>query len=133
MRLNTLLLVAGLIALAFGVGFLIFPMELLAQYGLRTDDVGILMSRFFGAALVELGLVLGLARRASDLPTQRGIAIAGFLGSLVVMAVAFRAQFAGQLNSLGWSTVAINGLLALGYASSFFRPSPLPRPKPTTG
>jgi hypothetical protein len=127
MRLNTLLLIAGLIALVFGLGFLVFPIVLLAQYGLHTDGVGILMSRFFGSALIELGLVLYLVRNVADLTSQRGIAIAGFLGSLVGMAVAFRAQYTGLLNSLGWSTVAIYALLALGYASSFFRPSPSPK------
>ena len=123
MRLKTVLLIAGLVALVFGLGFLVFPIVLLAQYGLHTDGVGILMSRFFGSALIEVGLILFLVRHVTDLATQRAIAIAGFLGSLVGMAVAFRAQFTGLVNSLGWSSVAIYGLLALGYASSFFAPS----------
>jgi hypothetical protein len=56
MRLNTLLLLAGLLALLFGLGFLLVPGPLLAGYGVTADPAAILMARFFGAALVQLGL-----------------------------------------------------------------------------
>jgi hypothetical protein len=58
MRLSTLLLIAGLLALVFGLGFLLAPRPMLTLYGVPTDPSVGLMARFFGAALVQVGLVL---------------------------------------------------------------------------
>ena len=58
MRLRTLLLVAGLLALIFGAGFLFIPQTLLPLYGLQSDPDTKIISRFFGVALVNLGAAL---------------------------------------------------------------------------
>jgi hypothetical protein len=121
MRFNTLLLIAGLLALVFGIGFLFVPVAMLAQYGVRTDAAGLLMSRYFATALIQLGLVFYLVRNVSEPAAQRAIALGGFLGSLVGLALAVRAVTTGMVNSLGWSSVAIYGLLALAYASYAFK------------
>jgi hypothetical protein len=120
MRLRSLLLLAGVIALAFGLGFLLAPRALLPMYGVAVDPGIVLMSRFFGAALVQLGMVLYLIRDVSDIRTQRGVVIGSFLGSLAGLVVALTGQFWGVVNQLGWSTVAIYGLLTLGYGSFMF-------------
>ena len=120
MRLRTLLLIAGLIALVFGVGFLVAPQSLLRLYGIAPDSAIVLMSRFFGAALVQLGLVLYLIRDVTDPRTQRGVVIGSFVGSLAGLVVALTGQFWDVVNSLGWSTVAIYGFLLIGYGSFIF-------------
>ena len=117
MRLNTLLLVAGILALVFGLGFLLAPAALLPMYGLGSEPTTILMSRFFGAALVHLGAALYLVRDVREPATRRGLVLAGVVGSLAGLAVALLGQFSGQINAMGWSTVAIYGALLLGYAS----------------
>jgi hypothetical protein len=124
MRLRTLLTVGGILGLVFGLGFLLAPRAVLALYGITPDPVAVLMSRFFGAALVQLGLVLYLIRDVGDLRTQRGVVIGSFLGSLAGFVVALTGQFWGLVNSLGWSSVAIYGLLLLGYGSFVFGRSP---------
>jgi hypothetical protein len=120
MRLRTLLLIAGLVALVFGLGFLIAPHALLRLYGVAPDAAIVLMSRFFAAALLQIGLVLYLIRDVGDPRTQRGVVIGSFLGSLAGLVVALTGQFWGVVNSLGWSTVAIYGLLLIGYGSFIF-------------
>ena len=120
MRLRSLLLVAGIIALTFGLGFLLAPRTLLPLYGVAVDSGIVLVSRFFGAALIQLGMVLYLIRDVSDIRTQRGVVIGSFLGSLAGLVVALTGQFWGVVNQLGWSTVAIYGLLTLGYGSFMF-------------
>lgn len=120
MPLRTLLLLAGLIALVFGLGFLLIPRPMLALYGVPTDPTVVLISRFFGAALVQLGLVLYLIRDVGDLRTQRGVIIGSFIGSVAGLVVALTGQFWGLVNSLGWLNVAIYGLLTLGYGSFMF-------------
>ncbi len=120
MRLRSLLLLAGVIALAFGLAFLLMPRPTLAVYGIASDPAIVLVSRFFGAALVQLGMVLYLIRDVGDLRTQRGVVIGSFLGSLAGLVVALTGQFWGVVNGFGWSTVAIYGLLTLGYGSYMF-------------
>jgi len=119
-RLRSLLLLAGVIALGFGLGFLFLPRAMLGLYGVAADPPIVLVSRFFGAALVQLGLVLYLIRDVGDIRTQRGVVIGSFLGSLAGLVVALTGQFWGVVNQLGWSTVAIYGLLTLGYGSFMF-------------
>jgi FtsH-binding integral membrane protein len=116
-RLNTLLLVAGVLAFVFGLGFLLAPTILLPIYGLETEPATVLMSRFFGAALVHVGAALYLVRDVREPATRRGLVLAGVVGSLAGVAVALMGQLSGLVNAMGWSTVAIYGALLLGYAS----------------
>lgn len=120
MPLRALLLIAGILALAFGLGFLLMPRPMLTLYGVATEPSVVLMARFFGAALVQLGLVLYLIRDVGDIRTQRGVVIGSFIGSVAGLVVALTGQFWGLVNELGWSTVAIYGLLTLGYGSIMF-------------
>ena len=120
MRLGTLLRLAGLIALAFGIGFLFAPARVLSMYGVAAEPTVVLMGRFFGSALIQLGLVFYLIRDVSDPTTRRGVVLGSFLGSLAGFVVSLTAQFWGLVNSFGWSSVAIYGLLLLGYGSFVF-------------
>jgi hypothetical protein len=120
MRLGTLLRLAGILALAFGIGFLFAPARVLSMYGVAAEPTVVLLARFFGSALVQLGLVFYLIRDVSDPTTRRGVVIGSFLGSLAGFVVSLTAQFWGLMNSFGWSTVAIYGLLLLGYGSFVF-------------
>jgi hypothetical protein len=119
-QLRSLLFIAGVIALVFGLGFLLVPRPVLALYGVPTDPAIVLMSRFFGVALVQVGLVLYLIRDVSDPRTQRGVIIGSFLGSVAGLVVSLTGQFWGIVNQLGWSSVAIYALLTLGYGAFMF-------------
>jgi len=120
MRLGTLLRLAGLLALAFGIGFLFAPARVLAMYGVAAEPTVVLMARFFGSALIQLGLVFYLIRDVSDPTTRRGVVLGSFLGSLAGFVVSLTAQFWGLVNSFGWSSVAIYGVLLLWYGSFVF-------------
>src|SRR4051812_24839343 len=120
MPLRTLLLMAGILGLVFGLGFLLVPRPMLSLYGVPTDPSVVLMARFFGAALVQVGLVLYLIRDVGDPRTQRGVVIGSFIGSLAGLVVALTGQFWGLVNQFGWSTVAIYALLTFGYGSIMF-------------
>jgi len=126
MRLSTLLLVAGLLALVFGLGFLLVPGMLLPLYGLQSDPDTVIMSRFFGVALVNLGAAIYLVREVQEPSAQRGLVVAGVLGSVAGLGVALAGQLSGVVNAMGWSTVVIYGALLLGYAS-FLRSRPSTR------
>jgi hypothetical protein len=120
MPLRTLLLIAGIIALVSGLGFLLVPRPVLTLYGVVVDPTVVLIARFFGAALVQIGLVLYLIRDVGDPRTQRGVVIGSFIGSVAGLVVALTGQFWGLVNQFGWSSVAIYALLTFGYGSIMF-------------
>ena len=120
MPFKTLLTVSGAIGILFGFGFLLFPSSVLGQYGVQTDPAGLFVAQLFGAALLELGLIFVLARRVEDPSTMRGIALGACLGELAGFWVALRIQRTGLSSAMGWSTVAIYGLLALGFGRYAF-------------
>jgi FtsH-binding integral membrane protein len=117
MRPNTVFLAGGVLALVFGLSFLLVPAMVLPVYGAPTDAATVLMSRFFGVALLHVGLLLYFLKDVRDPGSVRAIALAGVVGSIAGAVVALIGLMAGIVNAMGWSTVAIYGLLLLGYAS----------------
>jgi FtsH-binding integral membrane protein len=118
MRPNTVFLAGGVIAIAFGLSFLLVPGTVLPMYGAPADAATVLMSRFFGVALLQVGLMLYLLRETRDAATQRSMALAGVVGSVVGVLVSLMGVMGGAVNALGWSTVAIYAALLLGYLSA---------------
>ena len=124
MRPSNVFLAGGVLAIAFGLSFLLVPGMVLPMYGAPADPATVLMSRFFGVALLQVGLMLYLLRETRDAATQRVAALAGVVGSIAGLGVALMGVLGGLVNALGWSTVAIYALLLLGYLSVMRAPQP---------
>ena len=120
MKLGNLFAVNAVIAGLFGLAFVFAPAQLLAQYGL-TVDVGFgLVAQLFGAALIGYAILTWQVRKTADSDARRAIVLALFISDGVAFVLALMAQLKGVVNSLGWSTVAIYLLLALGFAYFHF-------------
>ncbi len=115
MKLRNWMSAAAVVTLAFGIGFVILPVTLLSFYGISTDQAGIFMSRLFGGAFVLVGLLAWLARNTTEPSTQRAFALAVFVGDAIGFIIALMNQLTGFVNALGWSTVALYLLFALGF------------------
>lgn len=64
------------------------------------------------------------ARDAGESKARQAIVIALFVGDVLGFIVALLGQLSGVVNALGWSTVALYLLLALGYGYfQFVKPS----------
>jgi uncharacterized membrane protein YfcA len=122
MKLSAFLAIVGIVATLFGIGFVVAPAQVLAQYGITADHYTIFMSRFFGAALINLGLLVWLARNVVDVLARKAIVLASLVADVIGFIVALRGQMQGVANALGWSTVAIYGLFALGFGYFQFAP-----------
>jgi len=120
MKLQNLFAVNAVIAGLFGLAFIFAPARLLAQYGLAIDAVFGLVAQLFGAALIGYAILTWLVRKAADSDVRRAIVLALFISDGVAFVLALMAQLKGLVNSLGWSTVAIYLLLALGFAYFHF-------------
>jgi hypothetical protein len=119
----TFMLLHAIVALAFGIPFVLSPAPLLALYGVGIDATGTFMARLFGAALIQVGLVALFARKDIDSPCRRAVQIGHTVGPAVGLVIALVGQLSGLFNALGWSTVAIYLLLAGGYGYYQARPS----------
>jgi nitrate reductase gamma subunit len=116
MKLETFLTIAAILAIAFGVGFLFMPALMLTQYGIVATPGTAIMARFFGVTILNLGLVLFLARRVIELATRTGIVRGSLIGAVLGLLVAIHGQRNGSVNALGWSSVAVYTFRVLGYA-----------------
>ena len=119
MRFPTLLTIAAVLGIVFGLAFLFAPAAALGPYGVRTDASGLIMTQFFGAALMQLAFVFWFLR---DLPPSHipRMALGACAGEVLGLWVALRIQLAGHVNALGWSTVAIYALLAIAFGMFAF-------------
>jgi hypothetical protein len=120
MKLGNLFAVNAVIAGLFGLGFVFAPGRVLAQYGLTVDAGFGLVAQLFGAALLGYAILTWLVRNAGDSDARRAIVLALFVSNAVGFVLSLMAQLKGVANQLGWSTVAIYLLLALGFAYFHF-------------
>ena len=124
MKLSTMFVIYAAISAIFGLAFVFVPETSLALYGITLSPGVILIARLFGAALLEFALLSWLARNAGDSEARKAIILAIFLGEAVGFIVVLLGQLSGEVNALGWSTVAAYLLLALGFGYfQFMKPS----------
>jgi hypothetical protein len=122
MKLSMFLSIVGVVAILFGIGFVLAPAQVLAQYGITADQSVAFISRFFGVALINVGLIVWFARNIIDPLGRRSIVLAGLIADILGLLVALQGQIDGLANALGWSTVLIYGLFAIGFAYFQFTP-----------
>ena len=115
MNLRTFLVIAAVIALAFALGLIVMPAFMATTYGFGTSASEILLARFFGTELLVLGVINWLAKD-STAANARPIIMGSLIGNAVGAVIALMGTLNGVMNSIGWSSVAIYLLLALGFA-----------------
>lgn len=116
MRISYWFAAAAVVALVFGLGFMLLTEQVMSIYGVKTDAPGMLAARLFGTALVGIGVLQWFARDVEDTQARRAIILGLFVLNALGFVVVLLAQFAGTVNGLGWINVAIYLILTLGYA-----------------
>jgi len=115
MKLKSLFIFNAIATIIFGIGSVLAPQTLVSLFGATLNPAGVLMMRYGGAWLIGIGLLAWFARNAADSEARRAIVLAFLICYSIAFIVALLAQLAAVLNALGWATVALNLLLALGY------------------
>jgi len=113
MKLSTFLILKSIVCIVFGIGFAAIPTLTGSVYEITLDADGLIMTRFFGAAFLGIGLILWLCKDA-DWNTLKGITLALFIADIIGFVVALTGQLSGNLNALGWINVALWLFFALG-------------------
>ncbi len=124
MKLSTWLTIAAVVAAVFGLGFVLVTGPLMSIYGITLDKAGTLVAQLFGASLIGFAVLNWFARNVTDRGAQQAIVLGNLAGDAVGFVMILIGQLAGVANALGWSSVAVYLLLALGFAYfQFMKPS----------
>ncbi len=115
MNLRNLFILSAVVGLVFGLGFLIFPDQLLQLYGVELSEAGLYVGRLMGAVFIGVGVITWQARYSNDSLARRAIVAGLFIDFLLGLVVSVMMMFSGLVNALGWSTVIIYLFFTLGY------------------
>lgn len=116
MTVRTYLAIFAVLSLLFGIGFVLAPGQVLANYGVADSAPVALMARLFGGTLLAIAVIQWSARDFSE-AVVRPLLIAFCIGDVVGLVVSIMATTAGTINAMGWSTVLIYlcGAAGAGY------------------
>ncbi len=124
MKLSNLLVFNTIIALVYGISFVLAPVTVLSLYGMTQGTSEALAGQFFGVALIAIGLLTWFARNVTDSEAQRAIILALLISDVIGVIVAVLGTVSGVMSAVGWSAAVLYLLLALGYAYfQFIKPS----------
>jgi hypothetical protein len=115
MKLNTFMTITAIVAIIFGLGFILVPEPSLKPYGTTTDLTGLFLGRYFGASLIGIAFITWLTRNAPASATRKGLLAGLFVTMVLGFVVALYDKFAGAGNALIWLNVAIYFLLGVGF------------------
>jgi len=115
MKLKTLMIINTVVAIVFGIAFVLIPWQVYKIYGPGTSEILNYMGQLFGAALIGFGLISWKVRNAADSDAMRAIIFAFFVADSIGFIVALIGQLNNVVNVFGWSTVVIYLLLAIGF------------------
>jgi hypothetical protein len=115
--LKTYFSIFAVLSVVFGIGFVLAPAQVLANYGVESTPALSLMSRLFGGTLLAMAVILWCAKDFRDQAAGRAALIGIGIADAVNLVVALLGVTSGTINALGWSTVLIYlcGALGAGY------------------
>ena len=116
MKVKLFVAIAAVIAILYGIVFLLIPGVALAFYGDAMPNVSSILSiRFYGASLLSLGLVGWFVKETSDWTALRGLLLGLSIGNVAAVVVAIWGTVTGIMNAMGWSVVLIYLVLLVGF------------------
>src|SRR3954453_8874325 len=115
MTRNNSLMVATMVAAAFGLAVLVAPSALVALYGVTLTAATEVIGRIAGSTILGFALVFWGPRNGSGAETFKAAMMAGLIANGLAPLILLHATVTGLLNGLGWLQVLINGALAVGF------------------
>jgi hypothetical protein len=115
MKLSTYAIIITILAAGFGLAFLLIPVKVAAFYGVGLEGGGVVAARYFGVSNLFIGMIFwsysSVAPSAKSWPK---LLLYSLVYDILQLIVTVMAILDNQSNSMGWTTVALFALLALG-------------------
>lgn len=119
MKLAYVFIFNTLAALGYAAGLLVIPATILSWHGISDEPSTILMARYFGVALLGIGLVTWQARNSEESQARNAITLGLPISYILGLALSIQSTLAGQMNTLGWLPAVVYLLLIAGFG--YFR------------
>jgi FtsH-binding integral membrane protein len=114
MTLKAFMIFTAILGIAYAVGFLLVPGLITDVYGDSGGAPVDLAYRFFGVALLGIGLIFWFARDCNDAAAIRAVLIGGAVSNAVGVVVSIWGSITHIMNALGWTVVLIYVVLLAG-------------------
>ena len=115
-----ILLVAFIVELVFGIGFLIVPGPMLDPFGVILNATATTFARLFGSSLISISLILWFARRSEQSLLKSGVVYSLFAYYLISTVLLLLTEFSGLMNVLGWIVISIHLILLIWFGYFVF-------------
>lgn len=116
MQLKSLFIITAVVTVIFGVLFVIIPAQMYSLYGIESGMTLNYMGELFGAALIAFAVIGWQCRNAGDSEARRAVVLGFFIADTIGFIIALIGQLNNVVNALGWLTVVLYFLIALGFA-----------------
>ncbi len=113
MSLKTVFILITISAGFFALAALLIPTTMLSWYGPTSSDTLVMMTRFFGVALLAHALIAFFLRDAKLNNEVKSVVLALLISDVVGLIVALWAQLTNIVNNLGWLNVIIYGFFTI--------------------
>ena len=120
MKLKNLLTLQAVVALAYGVCFVVLTRTVLSLHGITQGPGEVLLGRDTGVQLIAIGLLAWLARNVTDSDAKRAILIAFLVSDIIGLIVSILGTLSGAMNAVGWTAVVVYLFFVLAYAYFLF-------------
>jgi hypothetical protein len=115
MKLSTFAIIITILAIGFGLAFLFIPVKLMAFYGISLEGGGIIAARYFGGSNLFTGMIFwsysSVSPAAKSWPK---LLLYSLIYEIIQLIITLMAVLNNESNAMGWTTVALFALLAIG-------------------
>ena len=132
MKLSALMMINAVVAVVFGIAFVVLPGQVVSLYGIEETEALKYTGQLLGAAFITFAVLTWFARNAAESEARKAIILAFFIGDAVAFVLALIGQLGEVVNEFGWSTVAIYLIFTLGYGYFQFTKAGIPETAPST-
>ncbi|MBI4187983.1 MAG: hypothetical protein HY529_02130 [Chloroflexi bacterium] len=115
MKLSIFMAIGAVLALVFGLAFILVPTQTMLLYGITLEAGGQWLGRYLGSAFIGIAVLTWRARKAPQGDALSAVILGDLAVSVTGLIVAVLNKISGTGNALVWSTVAIYLFLTLGY------------------
>ncbi len=119
MSFKTVFIIAAIVAGFFALVSLLIPATMLSWYGVESSGALVLMTRFYGAALLAIALLTFYLKNSKLTSNVKSVVLALLIFNTVGAIVAIWGQVSNILNTLGWSIVIIYVFFTIAYFSIY--------------
>lgn len=112
----------AIVALVLGVVFLFAPVMMLELFGTETYVSSVLLARFFGSAMIALGLLVWFTKDVENAGIQKNMGMVLLVSAILglIVNVIGISPASGVIRKYGWLSIIVYILFILGYVFLLF-------------